>query len=216
MTSALRPHDVTNAFLSMYDRSAKVAVEELTIQEHDEQLFDQRTSHAVVRVADERTSVDIMVGLSGLVMSVLLVFLSRLRAMQFSSVALGRAEAVSRSQSGRVHHHRKEHPAVRHRGTSTTIRATSRAWERENTNAGLQPLRLLQLSCHPDEVQKLMADERVMKCELEAEEEEDPWREFGMEDDGVEDTGVFSGTQVRLGRWATAHTNGGNGGRALS
>ena len=60
VTSALRLHDATNAFLSMKHDVVKHAANEMELKEVDKELFDQHISLAVVTISDEEGEIDIL------------------------------------------------------------------------------------------------------------------------------------------------------------
>ena len=62
VTSAVRLHDATNAYSSLYHGSAEEAAHWLVLKETDRQFLDPRISHAVVNIAVEETEIDLPTG----------------------------------------------------------------------------------------------------------------------------------------------------------
>ena len=60
VTSALRLHDATNAYLLMKRDVAKRAANEMALKEVDKEFFDWRISLAVVTISDEESEIDIL------------------------------------------------------------------------------------------------------------------------------------------------------------
>ena len=60
MTSVLKLHDATNAYLSMKHDVAKQAANEMALKEIDKFYFDQRISLAVVTVGGEERNIDVL------------------------------------------------------------------------------------------------------------------------------------------------------------
>ena len=58
VTSAVRLHDATNAYSSLYHGPARKGAHWLVLKETDRQFLDPRISHAVVNIADEETEID--------------------------------------------------------------------------------------------------------------------------------------------------------------
>ena len=62
VTSALRLHDATNAYLSMKHGVAKQVANEMALKEIDKCHLDQRITTAVVTIFGEEGEVDILGG----------------------------------------------------------------------------------------------------------------------------------------------------------
>ena len=60
VTSALRLHDATYAFLSMVHDVAMQAANEIALKEMDKFFFDQLISLAVVTISDKDGEIDIL------------------------------------------------------------------------------------------------------------------------------------------------------------